>query len=921
MRRYFFLLFFSHLFFFAFSQQNQGELSGTLIDSVSHSPLIYATVGIYTSGDTTLLGYKLSDNNGHFKLTGLPLGQNIRLVVTSTGYSIFRRPFLLNSDKPTIYLGKILLSSSSVNLDEVIIKAERPPIMVRKDTIEFNAAAFKTLPDALVEDLLRKLPGVSIDKDGNIMVNGRKVSTIYVDGKDFFGGDVRIASKNLPANTIDRVQVTNDPEILKANPLMAEADIPQIINLKLKPGIKKGIFGKLYGGGGVKDKYEVGGLVNLFRDTTQISLLGYGNNLNKAAFAFTDIRSVGGFGRGGWGNANGNGNGGLSIDKVSFGGFGSGLMTSGGGGGNFNTVIQKKVLFNLSYFYGEVNSDYDELKNIRQVYNDTLLNIRQDLKQTAGNFAHMVSSKVQFKWSENLSISFKPTLVFTKDHINDLFNINSSSNQLGQLNTSRNDQFTDNSGLTYLSWLNVMPTFKKKGRSLFIYNYTTIEDLKGDLFNKVNSSFFQPPSVGNLNQLRRNDARNASNMIYGRYTDLLTEKLIFTAGINASYFSNKNDIATFLPDLNNDYNILFPTASEDFSRKGFRNEFTAAIRWKNKKFSITPGIGLGLFDAKNIFSSTSPVAQHFRFFLPSFELSEGVFSLSYQTSFREPNMLNLQPVANNTNPLFIRYGNPDLKPAFNNSISLTARKYDTKRAFTYNIGVSSTFIDDATVISRTLSATGLQTTKPININGTWSISGNFMLQKDWKLPANKQISLLLSGNGSTNQTLVLINTERSGVRIISLRPSAEIRINLNDKFEFNQSYIFSNYKSIYQSPEFNNQLLNSQDSKSELICRLGRLVIETTMDYRYNGNQIPGLLKSYYKWNAALTYLFLKGNRGQLKFAVNDLLDQNTIASRTIRENLVEDLQGSTIRRYGLLTFTYNIRNFGEKIGGRNKLF
>jgi len=903
------------------SAQQKGELTGTLTDSASHAPLVYATVGVYTAGDTTLLAYKLSDENGYFKLSGLPLGLSLRLIITSTGYSIFRRTVLLTTDKPLMALGKLSLAASSVNLDEVMIKAERPPVMVRKDTIEFNAAAFKTLPDALVEDLLRKLPGVSVDKDGNIMVNGKRVSTIYVDGKDFFGGDVRIASKNLPANTIDRVQVSNDPEVVKSNPLMAEADIPQVINLKLKPGIKKGIFGKLYGGGGVKDRYELGGLVNLFRDTTQISLLGYGNNLNKAAFAFTDIRSVGGFGRGGWGNANGNGNGGLSIDKVSFGGFGSGLMNSAGGGGNFNTVIRKKTQFNLSYFYGQVNSDYDELKNTRQTYNDTVLTTRQNLIQTAGNFAHMLSSKVYFKASKNLSISFKPTLVFTKDRINDFIDINSSSNQLGQLNASKNDQFTHNNGLTYLSWLNITPTFKKKDRNLYVTNYTSIEDIKGNLFNNVNSTFFQQSSASNLDQLRKNDTRNASNMILGRYSDMLKKDLIFTAGINATYFNNKNNIASFLPGILNDYTVIIPSASEDFSREGIRNELNAAIRWKPKKLSITPGLGIGLFDAKNIFSSTPAVVQHFRFFLPNLELSRGAFSLNYQTSFREPNMLNLQPVANNTNPLYIRYGNPDLKPSFNNSISLTARKYDTKRNFTYNASASSTFVDNATVVSRTVSSSGLQSSKPVNVNGTWNLSGSLMLQKDWKLPDNKQISFLVSGGASMNETLVLVNDERSNARIINLRPSTEIRVNLNDKFEYNQSYTLSNYRSIYQSSEFTNQLINIHDVKSEVIYRFGKMVMETTLDFRYNGNQVPGLLKSYYKWNGGITYLFLKGNRGQLKFAVNDILDQNIIASRLIRENLVEDLQGSTIRRYGLLTFTYNIRNFGEKIGGRNKLF
>ncbi len=168
----------------------------------------------------------------------------------------------------------------------------------------------------------------------------------------------------------------------------------------------------------------------------------------------------------------------------------------------------------------------------------------------------------------------------------------------------------------------------------------------------------------------------------------------------------------------------------------------------------------------------------------------------------------------------------------------------------------------------------------------------------------------------------MLNQLKSGFRTLNIRPSAEVRINLNDQLEVNQSYTVTHYRSTYESAGFTNQTLNYHDSRSEVITRPGKhLVLESQLDYRFNPNAVPGLLQSYYKWNAAITYIFLKGNRGQLKLAVNDILDQNILATRSIRENLIEDMQGSTIRRYGLLTFTYNIRNFGEKVGGRSQLF
>lgn len=916
------VLIFCTLFIFSKAQSQRATIQGVLVDAKTTQAIPYATVSIFSATDTTLISYRLSDEKGGFKVTAIPVGIKLRIIITYMGFTIYRKALEVQNGQQLLDLGKLSLITSAVDLKEVTINAERPPVVVRKDTIEFNAAAFKTLPDALVEDLLRKLPGVNVDKDGNIMVNGRKVTTIYVDGKEFFGGDVHIASKNLPANTIDKVQVTNDKEALKFNPLMAEADIPQVINLKLKPGIKKGMFGKVYAGAGVKNKGEVGALVNFFRDTTQVSILGYGNNLNKSSFSFTDIRSVGGFNRSGWGNANGNGNGGLSIDKVSFGGYGNGIMTSSGGGGNFNTIINKKVDFSLNYFYGAVVSDYDELRNTQQLYSDTVLTSLQNTNQHNNQYAHLIGTKIGFDIAPKLHIDFKPQLIFVKENNDQFFNLNTSSSIKGALSTSNNKQDEGNNSTTFMSWLKVVPTFTKKGRSMFFVDALTVDNSKNNLYNLIQNSFFQPPMQSTVNQLRKNDVVNTRNFIMLVYSDLLAPSLNFSSNVTSNYFKNKNDLGTFFPDLFDQYIIGVPALTQDYERTGHRTDATAGIKWKLNKWSFGPGITFAVFDAKSVFSTGSPVDQHYRLLLPSFDLGYDILNLTYKRNFNEPALANIQPIINNTNSLFIRNGNPNLKPAISNSLSLGVRKYDTKNLLTYNFNISGTVIDDATILSRTINGAAVQSTIPINASGTWTLNNSLGFQKDWKMENNRQVSFIASNSSSLNSSFVMLNGVKSGFRTLNIRPSGEVRVNLNDKFELNQSYTFTHYHSNYESTEFNSQTLNYHDARSEVIYRLGQhWVWETQLDYRYNPNAVPGLLQSYYKWNAAMTYVFLKGNRGQLKLAVNDILDQNVLASRMIRENLIEDMQGSTIRRYGLLTFTYNIRSFGEKVGGRNQLF
>ncbi|RZK04090.1 MAG: TonB-dependent receptor, partial [Flavobacterium sp.] len=253
----------------------KGSITGTLVDSTNHkTTLNFATISVFKGADTTLNTYKLSDDKGVFKIPNLELGVKYRLVINAWMYNVIRKEVMLTAANPTIDLGKLALSEKQNNLNEVVIMSERPPIIVRKDTIEFNAESFKTLPSAVVEDLLKKLPGVAIDANGGIMVNGKSVSKILVDGKEFFGGDQQIATKNLPANIIDKVQLSDDPEAKRRDPDIVAGNIPQIINLKLKKAIKSGAFGKVYAGGGPKELFEAGGIMNFFRDTTQVSMLG-----------------------------------------------------------------------------------------------------------------------------------------------------------------------------------------------------------------------------------------------------------------------------------------------------------------------------------------------------------------------------------------------------------------------------------------------------------------------------------------------------------------------------------------------------------------------------------------------------------------------------------------------------------------------
>lgn len=262
----------------------QGSVAGVLKDKDGSEFLGLATVTIYKAKDTSMITYRLTNDKGRFSINGLPLSIPLRLVATHAGYTTIRKEFVLSDTLQSVDFGILETTVLAKDMEEVIVVAERPPVLVRKDTVEFNASSFKTLPNAVVEDLLKKLPGVDVDKDGNIRVNGKQVKKILVDGKSFFGNDPKMATKNLQAESIEKVQVTDDLDELNANSDDNRNNVGKVINLTFKKGYKKGVFGKAYAGGGTDNRYEVGMIANLFKDTLQLSILGYGNNLNRPGF-------------------------------------------------------------------------------------------------------------------------------------------------------------------------------------------------------------------------------------------------------------------------------------------------------------------------------------------------------------------------------------------------------------------------------------------------------------------------------------------------------------------------------------------------------------------------------------------------------------------------------------------------------------
>lgn len=906
----------------AFAQK--GTITGILSDKENHKQrLSYSTVSVYKVGDSVLASYGLSDEKGMFKVSGLQLETNYRLIVTAWQYGDFRKEFTIKAAQPVLNLDTLFLDSKSNNLEEVSITAEVPPIVVRKDTIEFNAASFKTLPSAVVEDLLKKLPGVTYDRNGSLKVNGKDVSKILVDGKAFFGGDMQIATKNLPANLIDKVQVTDDKEAKRRDPDLIAANTPQIINLKLKKAIKKGVFGKLYAGAGFRELYETGGILNLFRDTTQISVMAYGNNINKPGFNINDVQRIGGFSRSGVNMMMINTDGGFALNNISFGGTASGVQTSSGGGANFNTLTKGGIKINGQYFFGKVDNTLLRLVNNNQTLGQDRLITSSDLNSGRIDLTHNIGAEIEWKPDTLTTITFEPKVTLSSSNSNAI-TVKSSLNGQDQLINNSNTLSNQNAGNHNVDLLlSYWRDFKKVGRSFNAsINFTNGTNNNRNI-NTANTVFYIPPSTNLVDQLRDKDIKNLNTYISLNYSEPINKSLSFNAVLSGNYLNNEDALSTFFKGpSNSDYTIIVPSLSQTVIQSGFKTSARARLRWKvSKDLNIQPAIVFNTINLENKFSSYPKFRQQYNFVAPALNVRYKLLSLDYTPSFSEPNVSYIQPVSDNTDPLYVQNGNSSLLPATTHRVYVNLYKYDSKKTISYNLYASGSVQKNAVIMSREISNTGVQTNTPINANGIFSLNNGGNINKDFK--SGKNIFKAGLGYwGGFNRNYVMVNNVKSRANILNVGPNVSMGINLNDVLEFNQNFGIQINSSHYEDPYFRNIDFTAPNSDTELVLRFPKKIVwESTYRYAKSAQQIAGFNNSVQLWNAGVTFLFMKNDRAQLKFSVNDILQNGVRRYVEITQNAIVDTQNNNIGRYGLATLTYNIQNFGAKVGGRQRFF
>ncbi|MFT3980405.1 MAG: TonB-dependent receptor [Ferruginibacter sp.] len=911
----------------------QGNVTGKLMDADTKKPLYLSTITIYKASDTSIVTYRLSDKDGNFKIPGLPLNTPLRALATFSGYEVVRKDFSLTDAENSFNLDTLWMRPNSTSLDEVLVIAERPPMTIRKDTIEFNASAFKTLPNALVEDLLKKLPGVQVDKDGNITVNGKRVNRIMVDGKTFFGDDPKMATRNLPSNVIDKIQVTDDKEEMLRNGDDNANNVGKVINLTFKKGVKKGVFGKAYAGAGTEGRFEGGAIANTFRDTLQLSILGYTNNLNRPGFSFSELMQTGGIQRNSdvsnsrsvsiWNNSGGGS--GIKINDIHFGGITEygGISTSSGLGVNLNhSPNTRKSIFG-QYFYGNVKVDAD--KDGYTEYNnaDTLLRRTENENADVVINAHNIGLGAKLKPDSVTNIVAGINFMMGKTVDDRATLVNSTHSVYGNLSDGEVDINRNNISKNYSHYINFNRLSKtKKGRRFnlnhnFSWKLRDNESLTNSIIN------YKYPSVidSNFNQLRNERIPTINASVSGNYSEPLTKRLSARVDARYEYEHLENSINTY--DIDNNNPVKNSSLSNVFNRTSNTASTSAGLEYKYKKLTVTPRLRYQWQHFENRLASLSDdVIQKLNTFLPELSIVYGKLNINYSKRVILPSYRYLIPVFDNTNPYIINNGNPNLLPAISHSVDLNMYTYDPKLSLNvWGWARAATTTND--VIQNIIQeSNGTQIIQPINAKRGKNISGNAGIDKQNKFSQKFSMTSNIGFYYEYRENYFSYNNIMSKQFNNNLSLWSGIGFNWNDVFEWNNNFSYSFQKVKNSNTDiFKSYATHDYQVSSEQILRWPKHVIfENNIAYIRNNSFVASSLREYVRWNAAVNITMLKNEAGVLRLGVYDLLRKMNNTSVDISQNMLTYSNSNVLGNYYMATFTYNLRPSGakKKVGGQS---
>jgi hypothetical protein len=915
------------------SAQKNGVVKGLAFDTISKQPVAAATITVLEKKDSSLVTFSMTGNDGRFELKGIPNG-DYRLMISHVNYHNSNVFFSISDNNKNAELGNIVMNDKAKVLEEVIAKNEEPPVTLINDTVQYNAGSFKVPPNASVEQLLKKLPGVKVEKDGSIKAQGEKVNKVLVDGKEFFGNDPKIATKNLPADAIDKVQVYDKQSDQAQLTGFEDGNYEKTINLKLKKDKKKGLFGKVNAGVGNNGRYEGKFNVNSFKGARQISAIGMGNNTNSEGFSFMDILNFTGelarMQKGGGGNVNIN----ISGDDaaamgINAGGRNNGINTAWGGGFNYNNIIGTKLDFQSNYFYNRYNPNQESHIQRQYFLPDSSYFYNQNSFSDNLSKSHRFNLNTLYQLDSLSSIRIIPSLNFQETNNRSQTDYQTLSENKVLTNEGFSNTTANNKGYNFKNDIIWRKKFTRKGRTFSLTLQTSLNESNGDGSLSSINSFYNPNG-----SLKQRDTLNQKSISKGDlrgynakavYTEPLWKRslLEFSVGKSDSK-STSRKITHDYNMLNGKYDQLNSTLTNDFQNTYGYTSAGLRMRTQKQKYNYAFGLSWQQADleGKIIISGNkdSVISKTFRNYLPNarFQYNFTRFkslALSYNTATNQPTMAQLQPVPDNSNSLIIKEGNPDLKQEYNHNIMghlNLMSPYKNKNLFMFfNMQLTQNKIVNYDSVNL---QTGIRRTKPVNVNGVYNLNSNI----SYSMPVHfLKGSVEISSNTGLFKTKQFINRVGNDIRTFSIGPDLRLDMNPTEKLNMGVEAGLNYNKTKYSLQSALNTNYLSQEYSASLDWEMPKqFFFSTDFTYTINSQRAAGFNTKVPLWNASISKQVLKYNRGEIKFAARDLLNRNIGISRNTNNNYIEDSRVKTLRQFFLLSFTYSLSKTGLNNAG-----
>ena len=921
-----------------FGQKNL-SISGTLIDNLTKEPVDFASVSLLNAKDSTFVTGAMSNSNGVFNLQKIDKGRYL-IKITYIGYKTVYQSVRVTENNPITDVGKISLVSDDIVLAEAVVEGKAPEVVVKGDTIEYNADSFKTPQNAAVEELLKKLPGAEVDKDGNITVNGKEIKKILVDGKEFFSDDPKVASKNLPAEMVKKVQVLDRKSDLARLTGFDDGDEETVINLTIKEGMKKGTMGNAMAGLGhdtPKDgdyRYEAGAMVNHMSDNDRYTVMLGANNTNNMGAADLGAQRFSGM----RGMRRGSG----------------GINTSETFAGNMNKQFSPKLSLNgdISYnsydkeSHNKIETNYDEVTNKKtQELMKRKERTTSDNNDISDNFG--INFRMEWKPDSATTIIFRPNFSYNKSNSTERKNFESFNTilPLGQdtLYNGYSTSFTEGEGFQTGGTLEYARKLSKPGR-VFTFSvngsYNTSYSSE-DYFYLKNTHNNGVISKNTTQQQIENDNYSTRYGFFTSYVEPLGRNnfIQLSYRLNKNYSENINSTYSFNAS---DPNLNIWERVDSLSRSNVRDNLTQRINLAFKsvreKYNYTIGVNV---DPSNSTNNTyiphrdnllsfpvaayedkrlqntigdtlvTQVLKNVVNFSPSLNFN---YIFGKRTNLRIDNTGDMnQPTANQlsildySDPLNIIEGNPDLKPSYTNRFSARFSKFVPESQFFYNIDLRNNISFRDIVQVRTIDSIKHTTYK--NVNGNWDVALRGMFNTPLR---NKKFTVANFSSLSYRNLAGFTNGKENTTKNFTVSDKANINYR-SELFDIglNGGISYQNVDNKLQSQ--NNKNTYDWSAGTYTIWYLPHdFTIESNIDWQTRSGYDKGFNTSQTIWNATVSKQLFnsKAGAGILKLKIYDILQERKSLNYSVGSGYVRNTESTTLPSFFMCTFIYKFQVF-----------